>query len=147
MIGKASYAPGIMPLRELKWVDVKLAEIQAEYAPTLSTIHFPPPTQCSSHDRDYPVMVDGEHYGTVRETRCYSRLEYRVLMPDGDHAEPISSRVHDSPLSAVCELARRHDDQELADRLTDYIIEVSQVQEVAAIQLRKNTAILLGVGR
>lgn len=127
MIGKASYPPGITPLR---------SDICRIY--TLSE---------NNHDKDYPVMMNGEYYGTVRETRCYSRLEYRALMPDGDYIEPVSDRVHDSPLSAVCELARSRNDQELADRLTDYIIEVLQVRELAAIQLRKNTETLLGVDR
>lgn len=130
-------------LRSLGWVDEELAMIQDQYSATLSGINFPCYTQSSSKTKDYQVVVDGKDYGMVREINCGNRFEYRALMADGDYIEPVSDIFHTSAIDAVCELARRHHDNEFANRLTDYVIAVSQVQELASAQLRKNTKDLL----
>lgn len=130
-------------LRSLGWVDEELAMIQDQYSATLSAINFPFYTQSSSKTKDYQVVVDGEDYGMVREINCGNRFEYRALMADGDYIEPVSDIFHTSAIDAVCELARRHHDKEFANQLTDYVIAVSQVQELASAQLRKNTKDLL----
>lgn len=130
-------------LRSLGWVDEELAMIQDQYSATLSAINFPFYTQSSSKTEDYQVVVDGKDYGMVREINCGNRFEYRALMTDGDYIEPVSDIFHTSAIDAVCELARRQHDKEFASQLTDYVIAVSQVQELASAQLRKNTKDLL----
>lgn len=134
-------------LRSLGWVDDELAMIQDQYSATLSAVSFPFYAQSSSKTKDYQVVVGGKDYGMVREINCGNHLEYRALMADGDYIEPISDNFHASAIDAVCELARRHHDIEFANQLTDYVIAVSQVQELASAQLRKNTKDLLGVDR
>jgi hypothetical protein len=124
-------------LRSLGWVDEELAMVQDQYSATLSAINFPCYTQSSGKTKDYQVVVDGKDYGMVREINCGNRFEYRALMADGDYIEPVSDIFHTSAIDAVCELARRHHDKEFASQLTDYVIAVSQVQELASAQLRK----------
>lgn len=134
-------------LRSLGWVDEELAMIQDQYSASLSGIHFPCYTQSSGKTKDYQVVVNGRDYGIVREINCGKHFEYRALTADGNYIEPISDIFHDSAIDAVCEMARRHHDNALASQLTDYIIAVSQVYELASSQLRKNTKDLLGVDR
>lgn len=140
---KTTNQVNLIQLHSLKWVDDELAMIQDQYSATLSAINFPCYTQSSSKTKDYLVVVDGKVYGMVREINCGNRFEYRALMEDGKYIEPVSDVFHVSAISAVCELARRHHDNDFANQLTDYVIAVSQVQELASAQLRKNTKDLL----
>lgn len=140
---KTTNQVNLIQLHSLKWVDDELAMIQDQYSATLSAINFPCYTQSSSKTKDYLVVVDGKDYGMVREINCGNRFEYRALMADGNYIEPVSDIFHASAIDAVCELARRHHDNDFANQLTDYVIAVSQVQELASAQLRKNTKDLL----
>lgn len=134
---KTTNQVNLIQLHSLKWVDDELAMIQDQYSATLSAINFPCYTQSSSKTKDYLVVVDGKVYGMVREINCGNRFEYRALMEDGNYIEPVSDVFHVSAIGAVCELARRHHDNDFANQLTDYVIAVSQVQELASAQLRK----------
>ena len=140
---KTTNQVNLIQLHSLKWVDDELAMIQDQYSATLSAINFPCYTQSSSKTKDYQVVVNGKDYGMVREINCGNRFEYRALMADGNYIEPVSDVFHVSAIDAVCELARCHHDKEFANQLTDYVIAVSQVQELASAQLRKNTKDLL----
>ena len=105
---------GQTTLRQIGWADDELAMIQDQYSSLLDSIHFPIYVPVAHDINDYQVVVNGKDYGFVRENTTENGKDYRAMADNGKYIEPISGVFHNSPMCAVCELARHHHDIGLA---------------------------------